>query len=188
MGESANGEEGGAPQSRLAVAAGGLAERPFPRLLHQLVKKKVTGCLVVVDESGDESSVYLRDGVPVQVDRSNDIDRLSRVLVEERLLASHLVAQVEEAKAADPADRRFGDLLIERGLVTPASLGDALKVQLRRKLIRLFFARRGRFSLYLDPHPYGAGEEFTMMRLDPRCLVYPGIRAAYDEGRMREEL
>jgi curved DNA-binding protein CbpA len=175
----------GAPDSRSPVARGRLEERPFPRLLHQLFGKRVTGCLQLVDDSQDESRVYLRDGAPVHVVRPNDLDRLDQVITEANLLPAHVVAEVSGAL---PAGRRLGEVLVERGLINPAGLADALKLQMRRKLLRLFFPQRGTFAVFVDPHNYGVGDEFKEMRVDPRCLMYPGVRAAYDDARLKAEL
>jgi hypothetical protein len=169
--------------SRQAVACGALGERPLPRLLHQLFRKRITGCLVVTDDAGDESAVYLREGLPVHLDRLDQLDRLPRVAVEAGVLSEYAVSSLGAG-----SDEAFAQAVIARGLCTPAALADVLKLQLRRKLVRLFFARKGRFDIYLDPHEHGSGEAFATMRVDPRCVVYPGIRAAYDEGRLEEEL
>jgi hypothetical protein len=170
---------------RQAVACGALGERPLPRLLHQLFRKRITGCLVVTDDAGDESAVYLREGLPVHLDRPDDLDRLARVAVDAGVLSEHAISGLGPAAAADQS---FAQAVLARGLSTPAALADLLKLQLRRKLVRLFFARKGRFDIYLDAHEHGSGEAFATMRVDPRCVVYPGIRAAYDEGRLEEEL
>ena len=76
----------GTSDGRQPVARGRLEERPFPRLLHQLFSKRLTGCLQLVDDSRDESRVYLRDGAPVHVMRPNDIDRLDQVISEANLV------------------------------------------------------------------------------------------------------
>jgi curved DNA-binding protein CbpA len=175
----------GTSDGRQPVARGRLEERPFPRLLHQLFSKRLTGCLQLVDDSRDESRVYLRDGAPVHVVRPNDIDRLDTVISEANLVPSHLVAEVS---AALPPGRRLGEVLVERGLLSPAGLADALKLQMRRKLLRLFFPQRGQFAVFADPHNYGVGDEYKEMRVDPRCLMYAGVRAAYDEARLKAEL
>ena len=175
----------GTPDSQKPVAQGRLEDRPFPRLLHQLFGKKVTGCLRMIDDSEDESRVYLRDGAPVHVTRPNDIDRLDLVIAESGLVPSHVLSDLSESL---PPGRRLGEVLIERGLIGAPALADALKLQMRRKLLRLFFPLRGEFSIFLDPHNFGAGDEYKEMRVDPRCLMYPGVRAAYDESRLRAEL
>src|SRR5687767_2251847 len=77
-----------------AVARGKLQERPFPRLLHQVFGKRLTGCLEIVDDSGDQSRVYLRDGAPVHVDRPNDHDRLDQVVAESGLVPAHVISEI----------------------------------------------------------------------------------------------
>jgi curved DNA-binding protein CbpA len=173
-----------APPARIA-ASGQLAERPFARLLHQLMRKRVTGQLVVTDPSGDESRVFLREGAPVHVVRPTDADRLDQVVAAAGLVSPEVL---RELSAALPEGKRLGEVLVERNLVAEATLADLLKVQMRRKLFRLFHVREGRFEVHLDAHRYGAGSEFVEMRVDPRCLVLDGIRSAYDLPRLQAEL
>jgi curved DNA-binding protein CbpA len=174
------------PAPGQAAARGSLDGRPLPRLLHQLLRKRVTGRLCLTDETGDASVVFLRDGCPVHVERPNDLDRLQRILLERGVLdAARAEALAAEAAATG---RRLGDLLVERGVLTARGLADLLKLQLRRKLVRLFFSRRGTFEVFLGDHPFGLGPEFATMRVDPRTILYPGIRTTYDEARLRDEL
>ncbi len=175
----------GSAESRAASVRGVLQDRPVPRLLYELFRKQVTGHLLIIDDCGDESRLYVRDGAPVHVERPNDIDRLDQVLVESGLVGPELVRNLSDSL---PPGRRLGEVLIERGLVTARALADVLKLQMRRKLMRLFFPRKGDFAVYVEAHPYGTGGEFGEMRVDPRCLLYPGIRAAYDEARLEAEL
>ena len=60
--------------AKTAAVQGTLRERPFPRLLQQLYRKKFTGYFVVADQTLDESEVYLRGGTPVHVRRPVDTD------------------------------------------------------------------------------------------------------------------
>ena len=172
-------------QNPAPVAGGTLEQRPLPRLLQQVFRKHVTGRFVVTDEGGEESQVYVRDGAPVHVVRPNDIDRLDQVLTESGVLSAALIAQV--SSEVGPG-RRLGELLLAKGYLDPKTLGGVLKLQIRRKLLRLFFPRRGRWAIYLEPHGFGNGPEFAEMRVDTRCLLYPGIRAAYDESRLAAEI
>jgi hypothetical protein len=173
-----------APEARPA-AAGQLAERPFARLLHQLMRKRVTGWLVVTDQTGDESRVFLREGAPVHVVRPNDADRLDQVVAAAGLVSPEVLREVA---AQLPPGKRLGEVLVERNLVAEATLADLLKMQMRRKLARLFHIQQGSFAVYVDAHRFGAGSEFREMRVDPRILVLEGIRSAYDEARLRAEL
>ncbi|HEX7599848.1 MAG TPA: DUF4388 domain-containing protein, partial [Polyangia bacterium] len=172
-------------QERRASASGSLKERPIVRLLQQLFRKQVTGCLLVVDESGDESAVYLRTGMPVHVHRPVDTDRLDRVLVECGLVTE---LAVERAAPMVAGGMRLGEALERMGAISKAALADVLKAQMRRKLTRLFCVADGSFAVFLDPHNFGQGDDHAAMRVDPRTLYFPAIRSAYDLPRMTREL
>jgi curved DNA-binding protein CbpA len=172
------------PRTR-AAAEGSLKDLPLPRLLQQAFRKQITGRLTVVDDTGDQNDLYLREGAPVHVERPVDTDRLDRVLVELGVVPADVVARASELVSDG---LRLGDVLEKMGALTKAALADVLKTQMRRKLIRLFFLREGKYEIYLDPHPFGEGEDLAAMRVDPRSLLYPGIRASYDLQRVTQEL
>lgn len=168
------------------AAKGTLRERPVPRLIQQVFRKRITGCLVITDDSGDVTRVYLREGLPVHADRPTDIDRLDRILVSSGVVPAEVVAAADAE--VTQTGRRLGEVLIKRGAITREALADVLKTQIRRKVTRLFFAREGAFEIYVSPHRYGDGEEFPLMKVDPRAFLYAGIRSAYDDDRLRNEL
>jgi len=168
------------------AAEGRLADRPIPRLIQQLYRKRVTGRLCLADESGDDSIVYLREGSAVHIERPNDLDRLDRVLTDTGLVSERVLARAEELSRQQ--NKRLGLVLVDLGALAPDVLADAIRAQLRRKLIRLFFVRKGRYEVFLHEHDYGNGDELARIRLDPRSLIYPGIRTAYDDVRLMEEL
>lgn len=168
------------------AAEGRLADRPIPRLIQQLYRKRVTGRLCLADESGDDSIVYLREGSAVHIERPNDLDRLDRVLADTGLVSERVLARAEEISRKE--NKRLGLVLVDIGALAADVLADAIRAQLRRKLIRLFFVRKGRYEVFLHEHDYGNGDELARIRLDPRSLIYPGIRTAYDDVRLMEEL
>lgn len=168
------------------AAEGRLSDRPLPRLMQQLYRKRVTGHLVIQDEAGDESVVYLREGSAVHIERPNDLDRLDRVLAETGLVSERVLSRAEELAAQQ--NRRLGQVLVDLNALSPDVLADAIRAQLRRKLIRMFFVRKGRYEVFLVEHDYGRDDEMARIRLDPRSLIYPGIRTAYDDVRLIEEL
>jgi tetratricopeptide (TPR) repeat protein len=155
-------------------------------LIQQLYRKRVTGRLCLSDESGDESIVYLREGSAVHIERPNDLDRLDRVLADTGLVSERVLARAEEISRQQ--NKRLGLVLVDIGALAPDVLADAIRAQLRRKLIRLFFVRKGRYEVFLHEHDYGNGDELARIRLDPRSLIYPGIRTSYDDVRLMEEL
>jgi curved DNA-binding protein CbpA len=174
------------PEGTRAAARGTLRERPFPRLIQQVFRKRITGWLVITDDSGDVTRVFLREGLPVHAERPTDIDRLDRILASSGLISPEVVmaADAEVVRTG----RRLGEILIGRKAITREGLADVLKTQIRRKITRLFFAREGAFEIYVQAHRFGDGEEFSLMRVDPRAFLYAGIRSAYDDERLRNEL
>jgi len=171
--------------AKTAIVQGTLKERPFPRLLQQLFRKKFTGYCVVVDETHDESEVYLRGGSPVHVCRPVDTDRLGNLLVEYGVVSADIVAA---ASAEVTEGTRLGDVLERMGALDKQKLAQVLKSQVVRKLTRLFFVLDGSYAIYVASHAYGEGADFALMRVDPRSVIYPGIRAAYDLPRVTQEL
>ena len=166
-------------------ASGSLTERPVARLLQQLFRKQVTGRLCISDSTGDQSDIYLRDGMPVHVQRPVDSDRLDRVLVEYGVVSADAVARAEPMVAGG---MRLGEALEKMGVLSKEKLGDVLKEQMRRKLTRLFCVAEGWFAIDLHPHDFGQGDDLAAMRVDPRTLYFPAIRAAYDLPRVTREL
>lgn len=171
--------------TKRAAIQGTLKERPLPRLLQQLYRKKFTGYFVVTDQTRDESEVYLRDGAPVHVQRPVDTDRLDNLLVEYGVVSADVVAQ---ASAKVDAGHRLGDVLESMGVLDRQKLANVLKMQVMRKLTRMFFVAEGSYAVFVAPHAYGEGDDWALMRVDPRSVIYPGIRAAYDLPRTTQEL
>ena len=174
------------PEGTRAAAKGTLRERPVPRLIQQVFRKRITGWLVITDDSGDVTRVYIREGSPVHAERPTDIDRLDKILVSSGLVSAEVVAAADAEVAK--TGRRLGEVLIGRRAITREALAEVLKTQIRRKVTRLFFAREGSFEIYVQPHRFGDGEEFPLMRADPRGFLYAGIRSAYDDDRLKNEL
>jgi hypothetical protein len=172
-------------QIKAPAVQGELGDRPLPRLLQQLYRKQFTGHFVVTDQTKDESEVYVRDGSPVHVCRPVDTDRLDNLLVEYGLVPAEIVA---EASAQVSEGQRLGDVLERMGALDKDKLAGVLKAQVTRKLTRLFFVHQGSYAVYLSPHGFGLGGDLQLMRIDPRAVIYPGIRAAYDLPRATREL
>ncbi len=174
-----------AKSASTAAIQGGFRERPLPRLLQQLYRKKLTGHFVVTDLTGDQSEVYMRDGAIVHVGRPVDTDRLDNLLVQYGIVSAEVVARAGQ-EVTDGT--RLGEVLDRMGVLDKVKLSQILKTQVLRKLIRLFFVAEGSYAVYVKPHAYGEGSDLALMRVDPRTVIYPGIRAAYDLPRVTQEL
>lgn len=173
------------PPKSAAAIQGSFKERPLPRLLQQLYRKRFTGHVVVTDQTGDESEVYMRDGAIVHVGRPVDTDRLDNLLVEYGIVSAEVIARASQ-QVTD--GMRLGEVLDRMGALDKAKLSQVLKTQVLRKLTRLFFVDDGTYAVYVKAHGYGEGSDLALMRVDPRTVIYPGIRAAYDLPRVTQEL
>ena len=98
-------------------------------------------------------------------------------------------AEIVAAASAEVTEgMRLGDILERMGALNKQTLAQVLKSQVVRKLIRLFFIVEGTYAIYVTPHAFGEGADLPLMRVDPRSVIYPGIRAAYDLPRVTQEL
>jgi len=165
---------------------GRVDERPVPRLLVGLREDQLTGAVEIRETSGPASTVYVRRGLPVHVVRPDTLDRLDLVLVEAGLLTTSDIARAQLVR--ETTGQLMGQVLRELGLVGQPKLSEALRLQLRRKVTRLFDTREGTFAISRGDHPFGANEASPGAAIDARTLVFPGIFASYDQKRLEAGL
>jgi curved DNA-binding protein CbpA len=160
--------------------SGQLSDGPLPTLLHQLFVSKATGMVQLNTRMGAHS-LYLREGYPVAVMLPGSAELIGKVLLEMGILdeATHKKTMAQPP----PKGKRYGDLLIEQGLVTVDQLRLALKAQVRRKLHRLFFLSDGSWGFEAVQHEQGkqGGES---LRVHPYRAIYHGVRSAWAAERL----
>ena len=172
--------------SQRPEVAGSFRQHPLPKLLFYLYRKQFTGMMSVRQPSG-ESRIYFRDGMPVAAEVSETVEPIGRILLELGLIDEN-VYNLSLAQAAKTGQRQ-GDILQASGAVAEEQVEHVLKIQLLRKLLRLFKGREAQFALYRDDHQYGrVPEEAAKTRVHPRRVIYHGIRNAYDLSRLKEEV
>jgi hypothetical protein len=146
----------------------------------------VTGSVEIREGSGRTSTLYVRQGLPVHVIRPDTLDRLDLVLVEAGLLSPADVARAQAVR--EGTGKLMGQVLRDLGLVQPRGLSEALRLQLKRKVTRLFSSGDGTFAISQAEHPFGRDEESPGAPVDGRALVFPGILATYPQRRLAAEL
>jgi curved DNA-binding protein CbpA len=163
---------------------GNLADDPLPTLLQQLLADKVTGVLRIQNRAG-RHDVYVRQGFPVAVTLPGSAELLGKVLFEMGILDE---ATYKQTLAEPPPEgQRYGDMLLQRRLVTPEQMRLALKAQVRRKLHRLFFLNDGTYELVAGEHDQGVqGQE--SLRVHPARAIYHGVRSAWNADRLKGAL
>ena len=161
-----------------------VAEVPLPVSLERLFSAKATGLLTIEARQGHHV-VYLRDGYPVSVELPGSFELLGRVLVEMKYLDEATFQTTLETPP--PNGSRYGEMLLQRGLVTEEQLRAGLKAQVRRKLHRLFFLNDATIAYTAGEHSEGL-QKNESLRVHPWRANYHGVRSAWNADRLRQAL
>jgi hypothetical protein len=159
---------------------GSIQDEPLPILLAQLQRAQATGVVHLEARSG-RHAIYLREGFPVSVELPGSAEMIGRVLVEMGVIdeATHK----RSLASPPPKGARYGEVLVEQGLVSLDQLRLALKAQVRRKLHRLFFLEDAQFAF--TPGEHGRGVEHDQsLKVHPARAIYQGVRSAWDAQRL----
>jgi hypothetical protein len=160
--------------------SGKLADGPLPTLLHQLFVGKATG-LIRLDSRMGAHALYVREGYPVSVVLPGSVELIGKVLLEMGILNEATYRQ--SMASPPPPGKRYGDMLLEKGLVTVEQMRLALKAQVRRKLHRLFFLNDGSWSFQAGEHNQGK-QGADSLRVHPYRAIYHGVRSAWGAERL----
>jgi tetratricopeptide (TPR) repeat protein len=160
-------------------------ESSVPRLLSSLYRRGFTGRVEIVESKG-KCTVFYRRGRVVKVQRTDTLDRLAEVLVAGRLVPKEVVA--EAVRLYGDSDEEVISALLRAPKVGPDVLKAGIRLQLSRQLARTFFYEHPRFEVVAAEHRFKGAESSSGGEVDPRIVIYPAIRAAYEDGRLGREL
>ena len=122
--------------SHTPAAQGDINRYPIPRLLFYLYKKEFLGQLELVEPGGIKGSIFFRDGFPVHANFPFSEDVLGRILLERGLITEEaFICSLQKLALGEELQ---GKILMNMGAVDLNTLVDGLKIQLLRKLNRLF--------------------------------------------------
>jgi curved DNA-binding protein CbpA len=163
---------------------GNLADEPLPTLLQQLFADKTTGVLRLANRAG-RHDIYVRQGFPVAITLPGSAELLGKVLFEMGILDEATYKRT--LAEPPPPGQKYGEMLLQKKLVTPDQMRLALKAQVRRKLHRLFFLTDGTYELIAGEHDQGLqGQE--SLRIHPARAIYHGVRSAWNAERLKGAL
>jgi tetratricopeptide (TPR) repeat protein len=160
-------------------------ESSVPRLLSALYRRGFTGRAEVFEAKG-KSIIFYRRGRVVKVQRPDTLDKLSEVLVQGRFISREAV--VEAVRLYGDTEDDLAGALLRAGTVSLDTMKAAIRLQLSRQLARAFFPERPRLEVTAGEHRFRGAEASTGGEVDPRIVIYPAIRAAYEDGRLTREL
>jgi tetratricopeptide (TPR) repeat protein len=157
----------------------------MPRMFAALYKRGFTGRLEITD-AAEKSTVFFRKGRVVKAHKPDGLDTLETVLTQERIVSPRAI---EEAKRLpNQSEEEIAATLVRLGAAKKEVLQVGLAHQIRRQLLRLFYADKVRMDAVAAEHAYRGKEAPIGAELDARMLIFPGIRAAYDDSRLAHEL
>src|SRR5215210_3715400 len=136
-----------------ASLAGSLASFKLPDVFTFLASARKTGMLTV-SSGGKEAFVFFRGGGIVYAASNQEALRLGSVLLRKKKITREQSAAVDESILRGGG--RFGDIAVEKGIVTPELLDEFLKVQVAEVVFDAFVWHDGTFGFYdgfdLPPH------------------------------------
>lgn len=167
-------------------AQGDLNRFPIPRLFFFLLKKAFLGQVEIAAGPNLRGRIFFRDGLPVFAALPSSRDVLGRILLERGLISE----EVYHRSLQELATRKqlHGQLLIEMGVLDERGLVEGLRLQLYRKLNRLFPLTQATVSIWSGDHHHGRDGEEAHLQADSLRVIYHGVRNSFDAARLQPEL
>lgn len=168
-----------------ATTSGTLSRYPLPRLLVFILRKGFTGALELELPKGTVKT-FFTNGWPEFSDLVSPPDLLSQILVEQGLITS----EQQDLSLKELAERKelHGRILMKLGFLSQEQLISGLKLQLHRKLVRLFQFEEAPFKLTLERSPDHLQPELDKVYADPVPVVVHGLRSHYSYERLTDEM
>jgi len=163
-------------------AKGSLQRVPFPRLVREIGRNKLTGSLYLL--SGQTKKVvFFEEGQPIFV-RSNVLaECLGQILAQEGLITEEQCEQTLEAIRR--TGKKQGELLVEMGILSEGNLRYGLAAQLRAKLFEIFTWEDGRYQFKSDPNNLSFG---IRLALSSEGVIIGALQDRYPEDRAQAGL
>jgi len=150
---------------------GNLHEVGLPDVFQLLAMGQKTGCLAVTDRT-NFGYVYFDRGRITYATIVNRRDRLGDLLVKNNLLRPEDLAAAVEEQARQP-QRRLGEILVERGLITQEQLEHYIRLQIEEAIYHLFTWTQGTFQFEPDVRP---DPHALLVSINPENVLLEGAR------------
>ncbi|HEU4411222.1 MAG TPA: DnaJ domain-containing protein [Polyangiaceae bacterium] len=163
------------------TATGDLARTPFTHLLVYCLDRELTGTLVLQSARG-RHALFVQAGVPAKASSCEPGALLGQVLVEIGAVTEPMLKRAIEIGKRQKVP--LGEVLVRDGVLERVTLRDALRVQLRRRVVQLArLPGDTAFAFYQDVNllqGWGAPETTPV---EPLAAVLGAVRAQPDPER-----
>ena len=153
---------------------GDLARTALPEMLHTIFLHRVPG-VIEAQRNDVTKRIFLRDGAVVHASSSDPHDWLGRHLLSKGVISQEAFDETMEDRQTTA--QRYGELLVERDILTPAALYESIQDQMREIVWSLFSWSQGQVGFEI-----GDFEDRNMVRilLPMRQVILQGIKRAPD--------
>jgi tetratricopeptide (TPR) repeat protein len=149
---------------------GSLKEASLADVCQLLALGFKTGCLSVADGSRF-GQIFFDRGRITFARIVNRRDRLGDLLVRDGVLTQERLDEVLEQQGREP-DRRLGELLVERSVISRSDLGRYVRIQIEEAIYHLFTWSRGNFYFEVDEKP----DADILVSINPESLMLEAAR------------
>ncbi len=152
------------------VLEGNFPSPSFPEVLHTVYKRGLSGVLQVRWE-GAWKKLYFLNGVAVAADSNSTNETLGALLLD-----SGKVSEDDIDRAVSLMQReqcRFGQALVNSNAISVTERHEALRDQLRERILKCFRFQRGSFRFTDDP---SVAQDRMTFEEHPIRLIFDGIR------------
>lgn len=153
---------------------GRLSETTLPEMLSTIERFKVPG---VIEASQGEACkrLFIRDGYVVHATSDDRADSLGDYLLRVGRLSEEAFEDISRRRRA--SEVRFGVLLVEREIMSPAEVQDALRDHIEAIVWSLFYWNEGEVTFAIGEVE---DEEAVQIQVPMRQVILRGIRRAPD--------
>lgn len=171
MGETGNADE--TSGARGFEYRADLAETALPEMLYTIDRFRVPG-VIEAERDGITKRVHVKEGHVVHATSTDRHDRLGPYLQRTGRITAEQFAKSMESRSEEP-DKLYGQILVERGALSPAEIRRAIVEQVESIVWSLFYWEQGevRFHIGAPPEPTGIRTQLPMSH-----VILEGIRRA----------
>lgn len=160
-----------------------LGNMGLPRLLHLIYLKQDETAVLDIMKEPVKKRFFFRRGLPVAASSNVLGEVLGRLLMQEGIISEKEYEGSLEAVLRER--KRHGEVLISMGLLTKEKLEEFLRLQLKRRLLRVFDWEEGSYRYVKAPIPDGLPDN----PLHPAELILEGISLGfYPASNIKKEL
>jgi tetratricopeptide (TPR) repeat protein len=164
-----------------AVFTGDLQLFAVPDLLEFLKSSRRTGTLVITSEGGI-GAVHMRQGMITGAASPHCVN-MGDLLLKMGALTDEQLKDTARHQREHSPDRLIGSILLERGLVQPQTLQQALADQIKGALLEMVTWTSGRFAFEPDKRSQVESDEITV-EVDTQAVLLDVLRQLDEQNRV----